>query len=462
MDSALIPDGVKRCSFGRFLILQSIAGFVALVGIFALALIWMKGLNQTNMNDSYGFALWIWADLAIIALGGGAFFTGFLRYVIGKAELKNIINYAVTIGLMCYISAQLILAIDVGQPLRGWFIFWHANVHSMLTEVAFCLSTYLGVLVIEYIPLLLENRQVDRVPFFHYLGHRMHEIMAIFAATGAFLSFFHQGSLGGVAGVLFGRPFGYREHIFIWPWTFFLFTWSAAACGPCFTLLITKITEWVSGKKLVKDNVVDLLAKISGWMLFTYIIAKIADTLWWAFHTLPKMGFTLMDFYSNRLAQNAVVASNNKLYFWPILFIEIVVGGIIPALILITPKWRKNKKLLIAAIIMAVIGVCINRWVMVLQVMAVPVLTFENWVMYFPSWQEIATTLLPVALGVMVISASYRYLPIFPQEKELNPIDTDGSGPAEEDAPTDTAEVQEDDTEQGVSTPAQDPEPSPA
>jgi len=41
--------------------------------------------------------------------------------------------------------------------------------------------------------------------------------------------------------------------------------------------------------------------------------------------------------------------------------------------------------------------------------------------MYYPSWQEVATTILPVAYGVILISLSYRYLPIFPQEQELNP-----------------------------------------
>ena len=40
---------------------------------------------------------------------------------------------------------------------------------------------------------------------------------------------------------------------------------------------------------------------------------------------------------------------------------------------------------------------------MVLQVLAVPVLPFEGWFMYFPSWQEIATTILPVAYGVILI-----------------------------------------------------------
>ena len=411
MDSALIPQGVNRCPLWKFALGIAIVGAVLMWGVYAMMLVWIKGLNQTNMNDAYGFALWIWADLSVIALGGGAFFTGFLRYIIGIKDLKHIINYAVIIGFICYSSAQLLLGIDVGQPLRGWFIFWNANIHSMLTEVAFCLTAYFGVLCVEYVPLILENRQIDRVPFFHNLSHNMHEIMAVFAATGAFLSFFHQGSLGGVSGVLFARPFGFREGVFVWPWTFFLYTWSAAASGPCFTILVTKITEKITKKKLVKENVIQLLAKIAGWMLATYMVAKIIDTIYWATVTAPSKGFDLMAFYSN-----------NPLYGIWILILELVVCGIVPAAILITPKWRNNPRGLTLAVILAVIGVCLNRWVMILQLLAIPVLPFENWAFYFPSWQEIATTILPVCYGIILIMLSYRYLPVFPQEKELNPI----------------------------------------
>jgi menaquinone reductase, integral membrane subunit len=412
MDSALIPEGVKRCSLGKFLIGLAVAGAVLAWGVYAMLLCWIKGLNQTNMNDYYGFALWIWADLAVIALGGGAFFSGLLKYIVGKDELKNIINYAVLIGFICYSSALLILVIDVGQPLRNWFIFWHANVHSMLTEVAFCLSCYFAVLTIEYIPLILENRQIEKVPFFHHLAHNMHGAMAVFAATGAFLSFFHQGSLGGVAGVLFGRPFAYREHILIWPYTFFLFTWSAAAYGPCFTLFITWLTEKITKKKLVKDNVIHLLAKISGWMIITYTIAKGADTLYWMVKTAPAHGFRWSFFFEN-----------NALYGHWIWFTEIFLCGVVPGLILIVKSSRENQPLRVIAIVLGIIGVSLNRWVMVLQTMAVPVMSFDTWALYMPSWQEVATTILPVAYGVILLMISYRYLPIFPQEKELNPID---------------------------------------
>ncbi len=412
MDSALIPEGVKRCSLPKFLLGLAVVGGVLAWGVYAMLLCWIKGLNQTNMNDYYGFALWIWADLAVIALGGGAFFSGLLKYVIGKDDLKYIINYAVLIGFICYSSALLILAIDVGQPLRSWFIFWHANVHSMLTEVAFCLSCYFAVLTIEYIPLILENRQIDKVPFFHNLSHNMHGAMAVFAATGAFLSFFHQGSLGGVAGVLFGRPFAFREHILIWPYTFFLFTWSAAAYGPSFTLFITWLTEKITRKKLVKDNVIYLLAKISGWMIITYVIAKSADTLYWMHNTAPAQGFKWTFFFEN-----------NPLYTHWVWFAEIIMGGFVPGLILIIKPSRENTFLRVSATVLGIMGVSLNRWVMVLQTMAVPVMSFDTWAMYIPSWQEVATTILPVAYGVILIMISYRYLPIFPQERELNPIE---------------------------------------
>jgi molybdopterin-containing oxidoreductase family membrane subunit len=52
--------------------------------------------------------------------------------------------------------------------------------------------------------------------------------------------------------------------------------------------------------------------------------------------------------------------------------------------------------------------------------MAAPVMTFDTWAMYIPSWQEVATTVLPVAYGVIFIALAYRYLPVFPQERELN------------------------------------------
>ena len=410
MDSALIPEGVKRCSFKAFclwlLVIFGVIGFGIVGGFFVL---W-KGLNVTGLNDYFGFGLYITADLAIIALGAGAFFTGFLTYVIGKKELKDIISLAVVVGFICYTGAQLVLLLEIGQPIRGWFSFWHPNVHSMLTEVIFCITCYTIVLVIEFLPLILENRQLDKVPEFHYFSHNLHEIMVVFAATGTFLSFFHQGSLGGLYGVMFARPFAFRSGFFIWPWTFFLFVASAIASGPALTILVTMMVQGITRKKLVLREAISLLAKVTGYLLAFYMVVKILDTWWWATHTAPSKGMSFSEFFQAPYGM------------W-LLFAEIGVCGIIPAILLLTPKARNDDVLLIVACVLDCAGIVINRFVFTVQNLALPVLPFDRWEIYVPTWTEWAPTVGLIAYGALIISLSYRYLPVFPRERELNPID---------------------------------------
>jgi len=62
----------------------------------------------------------------------------------------------------------------------------------------------------------------------------------------------------------------------------------------------------------------------------------------------------------------------------------------------------------------------LNRFVLTIQTLAVPTLPFDEFMTYFPSWQETATFLGVIAYGVLLYSASFRYLPLFPDEKDLN------------------------------------------
>ena len=410
MDSALIPEGTKRCSMPAFFF-WTVPWLVLLAwgGISALLCLGL-GLNQTNMSNIFAFALWIVFDLSVIALGAGAFFTGFLTYIIGKKELKDILNAAVIIGFICYSGAMGMLAIDIGQPVRMWFIFWHANIHSMLVEVSFCITCYMGVLCIEYLPLILENRKLSEVREFRLFGHNLHYVMALFAATGTFLSFFHQGSLGGMFGVTYARPFAARAGFYIWPWTFFLFVLSAIAAGPCFTILCTRLTEVITRKKLVTQKAIQTLAKISGWLLAVYMIFKIADTLGWIYGVVPRAGQSFTDFYRE-----------GPYGVW-LLVCEIVIFGIVPAIILLIPKTRQHGGWLITACLMNCTGIVLNRFVFIVVTLAIPVMPFDRFWSYLPTWQEWGIAMAVIGYGFLVFSVSYRYLPVFPKEKELNPV----------------------------------------
>ncbi len=405
VDRRLIARDAERSSTARFLLWM--APWVALLafGIYAAALCLYYGLNQTNMDNRFAFGMWIFLDLSIIAMGAGAFFTGFLVYILKQEDLKSVLNSAVVVGLICYSGAVAVLMVDVGQPLRAWFTFWYPNTHSMLTEVTFCISCYLLVLILEYIPVLLRNRQLRKVPSFLVFEHQLHKLVPVLAGVGTFLSFFHQGSLGGLYGVLRGHPFAFREGFFIWPSTFFLFILSALAVGPSFLMLVVAAAEKVTGRELVEYKVLRKLGFISGVLLALYVIAKAVDTYIWLNKTSPALGFGPLDYYSYKPISSMA------------LFVAIVICGLVPTAIFVIPRMARKRRLLLFAAVLTCCGVLLNRFVMTVQTLALPTLSFDEFLEYTPSWQEVATFGAVIAYGVILYSLSYRYLPLFGQRK---------------------------------------------
>jgi molybdopterin-containing oxidoreductase family membrane subunit len=407
VDRHLIARGLDRAPWPRFLLWLAPWLVLGGLGIYAAFLCLYRGLNQTAMDNRFAFGLWIFFDLTVIALGAGAFFTGFLLYIMRRQELKAVISSAVVIGFLCYSGAMAALMVDVGQPLRAWFTFWHPNTHSMLTEVTFCLTCYLAVLVLEYLPVVLRNRRLRQVPLFLVFEWELHKLVPVLALVGALLSFFHQGSLGGLYGVLRGRPFAFRPEIGVFPSTFFLFVLSAAAAGPSFLLLTTWLAEKLSRKPLVRPGVFASLGRISGWLLIVYVLLKAVDTLVWINRTAPSLGATPRRFYEWEPFGS-----------W-ILLAEIVVFGLAPAALLLYPKTRARRGWLVTAAAMTCCGVALNRFVMTVQTLALPTLPFRPFLTYWPSWQEFGVVFGVVAYAVLVYSLSFRYLVLFPQERDL-------------------------------------------
>jgi molybdopterin-containing oxidoreductase family membrane subunit len=277
----------------------------------------------------------------------------------------------------------------------------------MLTEVIFCITLYLFVLTIEFVPLITESRKMREIPFLKYLGENLHGIMVVFALVGTFLSFFHQGSLGGMFGVLFARPFSYRAGVAIWPWTFFLFILSAIASGPALTTLVVWITQKLTRRRLVSRSTLSKLAKLSAILLIIYLVFKAADTIYWANFTAPEMGFRFTSFY-------------RPPYGMWLLFCEFYLFGLVPAVILLIPRARDNDFWLVIGCLFTCAGIVINRFSVTIQTLAIPVMPFERFVVYAPTWQEWSIVAAVVGYGVIVFSLAYRYLHLFPREPELN------------------------------------------
>ena len=101
-------------------------------------------------------------------------------------------------------------------------------------------------------------------------------------------------------------------------------------------------------------------------------------------------------------------------------FLELFVFGLFPAILLLVPKARDNDFSLVVGCLCVCLGVVLNRSVMTIQTLSIPVLPFEKFVAYSPTWQESAIVAAVIAYGVIVYSLSYRFLHLFPREEELN------------------------------------------
>ena len=280
----------------------------------------------------------------------------------------------------------------------------------MLTEVSYCITTYLCVLIIEYLPSIIENRGLQKFREMRLTAHNFHEFMFIFASVGVFLSFFHQGLPGRhVRPFSLPGPLPSARASSSWPWTFFLFIWSAAAAGPGFTVLIISLTEKISGRKLVPFSVKQFYGKISGWMLITYMAAKTIDTLVWANSTLPRLGVQFSDLYAA-----------GPYGSW-LLWLELGLCGWLPGRPADVAPGPGQSQVAVADVFPDSGGrgpqsFCRGY--------------FVPWPSRSRPLRSSSGTCLPgrrprlacgmLGFGVLVYGLSYRYLPLFPKERELN------------------------------------------
>ena len=138
------------------------------------------------------------------------------------------------------------------------------------------------------------------------------------------------------------------------------------------------------------------------------MVFKLADTAGWVMDILPRSGMTFDQMF------------HGWIYGKWLMFSELFLCGVIPCIILLSNSMRKNPALFYTAAILDCAGIVINRYVLTVQTLAQPVLPFDQWMTYNPNWVEWAASALVIAYGALLLSLSYRYLPVFPQEVSLN------------------------------------------
>ncbi len=375
-----------------------------IIGLIAMAQVLLKGLQVTDLSNRVPWGLWITLDLSSIALGAGAFTFSAAVYLFRIKRLEPLARPAVFIGFLGYTSAMIALAMDIGRPDRFWHPLVYWNVHSVLWEITWCVILYSTVLVMEVIAVAGDSKIGQRWPWLHKLGHALHRLTPVLAVIGMALSLLHQSSLGATYGVLSGRAIWFKPSLPV------MFIISAVAGGMSLTMLASMIVGQLRHQQYIPEAACLATTRTIGLITLGYLYIKVWD---WA----------ATSYYSNSPATANILARLNATTPYTTTFwgIEILLSGLIPALILLLPNLCQRRGLVMTALGLVVVGVVLNRWNITLSGLVAPpqwspgVLGNVIATSYFPSLIEIGVGLGIIAYALLGFTLGVRYLEIYPK-----------------------------------------------
>lgn len=387
-------------------------GLLALLmfaGFCAAIIVFVRGLVVTNLTDLVPWGLWIGIDLSAIALSAGAFTLSAAVYLLGWKQLQPLARTAVFIGLVGYSMAMLTLLMDIGRPDR----FWHAvafwNIHSPLWEVTMCVMLYFTVLVLEVAPIFGEASWFKaRWPKLAHRLHHIHKFAPVLAVAGLCFSLLHQSSLGATYGVLKARPIWYKPSLAV------LFIVSAVIGGLALTVLASKLSAYFSERANVRDDMLDKVSRAIGWMLLGYLYLRFWDTLGMEYTLEPGRTEGLHILTSGALAFN----------FW---IGELLLGVLVPAVILVSGRLRRQPRLHLLALVLVVGGLVAYRWDtnivgQMVAFSALPTQIEPLYTAYRPALVEVLVGLGVIAYGVLAFTLGVRYLGIVDHSELPEPV----------------------------------------
>lgn len=364
-----------------------ILAVVALSGIVVSLWRFWVGIGPASaLTDAYPWGSWkILNVIVLTALGSGGYAMALLVYVLNRGLYHPLVRTSILTSAVGYTTGVIALTVDIGRP---WNMVnmarpWEWNLHSVLLEIAVCVSAYLLFLWIEMAEPILEGWAKDRDTRLRMLARRVGPIIDRFfpwiVATAVLLPTLHQSSLGSL--FLLAGP---RLHP-LWqtPFLPLLFLLSCYAMGYAAVVIATSLSALV-WKTPPQHKMIAQLSGVMGWVLMAFLFIRWIDVV-----------------YRGALGD----ATGGGMYA-VLFFLETGMLGL-AAIGLISPGVREDPGAVFRVAILIVLGGGLYR----LNASLIGFMPGDGF-SYFPSVLELMVTFGFVALGIMAYLYFVKRFPI--------------------------------------------------
>lgn len=368
---------------------------IALMGIAFAVAMWRYAFGISPISDlsyAYPWGFWISFDLFTgVVISSGGFLMAGTVYILRIKEFEPLLRPSVLTAFLGYIMVAVALLVDLGQPLRIWYMMIHWNHTSVLLEIGICVMSYLTVLAIEFAPVVLEN-----FPKLQKVAHLIHKFIMPFVILGVVLSTLHQSSLGSL---LLIQP--QKLHPLWWtPILPIMFFASAISVG--FSMIILESS--LSSHYFQRGLETHLLAKLAKGLpisLGVYLVLKFGELA-----VAGDLGY---------LFSSGIMS----VLFWA----EILIGVLTPMVWFSIEKNRTTPSGLLTGAIITLFGLILNRFNVSWFAVKHPdpltyIPTFMGNVDYFPTFPEVAVSIGIFSAGIMAFGLIAKYFPVFEEAHE--------------------------------------------
>ena len=290
----------------------------------------MDAVILYNVFPQETFGALIAVYFYLTGLSAGSFVLSTMAFVFGMEKFKPIGKIGVILATLFLVMAPLALLVHVGQPFKSWHLFVHLNITSPITWGSFLLTLYpINCIIYGY---------------FMFKGNK--PLTRLFGTIGIPLAIFVHGYTGFILALGKARA--------LWNTALmpFLFLISAMVSGIALMILISMVKDkFFSREKTINRELVFGLGKMLAAMILIDLFLVLSDVL-----------VLLVSHVEAQEVAHLILTGKFSIYF---IWVENVMGKIIPAFILLIPRFRNLGTITIASILV-VVGIFFMRYVVVL------------------------------------------------------------------------------------------------
>lgn len=367
----------------------------------------MYGLATTGMRGVISWGLYICTFVFFVKLSAGGLIVASAAEVFEIEALRPLAKLGALTAAVCISLAGLSLVPDLGRPGRIPNLLLHPNWRSPMVWDAVVIAAYF-VLAVSEVRLMSNPTTVNR---------RRLRILAFVGLPAAF-------ALHSITAWIFGLQI---SHTF-WNTALMapLFVVSAILSGTALITIIIAILHTTANLDVAAATwrkLGGLIAISLGLDLF-FVFSEYLTVLWAG---VPEEVATL---------RMVLPRGEFAILFW----LEWILGGVVPFLLLVLPRTRANVKSIVTSAALVLVGVYSFQLELIPVGMAnpliqlapgnslgtydpgVPVFQFRG--QYTPSWVEYLIILGLFALGAILLMLGYRYIaPQTPSEPKGHAVE---------------------------------------